>query len=151
MTWPRPSTHKLRVFECVCFFASEIVATGPFDLTYIEGIPLFQSPENFLVVHLHTYIKTETMEVDSGTPADQEALPPRGPHSDDAFREEDDDDDSFGSAASQHDDASLDDDAAMPAHQARHAVASNDDDDVSDDDDEEEAECRVCRGPAEEG
>ena len=96
------------------------------------------------------------MEVDSGTPAGQEAMLPRGPHSDDAFR--DDDESSFGSAASQHDGASLDDDAAMPAHalphQSRHAMpatASDEDGDASDEDDEEEAECRVCRGPAEEG
>ena len=100
--------------------------------------------------------RNETMEVDSGTPADQEAMLPRGPHPDDAFR--DDDESSFGSAASQHDGASLDDDAAMPAHalphQSRHAMpatASDEDGDASDEDDEEEAECRVCRGPAEEG
>ena len=101
--------------------------------------------------------RNETMEVDSGTPGDQEAMPPRGPNPDDELR----DDDSFGSAASQHDDESLDDDGrphaatAMPAHamphQSRHAEPTASDDDASDDDDEEEAECRVCRGPAEEG
>ena len=125
----------------------------------LRDFPFFKSPETFSAISFGQHPKrNETMEVDSGTPADQEAMLPRGPHPDDAFR--DDDSSSFGSAASQHDDASLDDDAAMPAHalphQSRHAMpatAASDvaADDASDEDDEEEAECRVCRGPAEEG
>ena len=38
-----------------------------------------------------------------------------------------------------------DDDGAIPRHDAAY------DDEDEDDDDEEEADCRVCRGPAEEG
>ena len=99
--------------------------------------------------------ENETMELDHETAVRAVAMGEvhqraGGPHLD-AW--DDDDSDSFGSAASRHDDDDENDDAAImpPADDdgaiPRHDAAYDDEDD----DDEEEAECRVCRGPAEEG
>jgi len=103
--------------------------------------------------------ENETMELDHETAVRAVAMGEvhqraGGPHLD-AWDDDDDDDDSdsFGSAASRHDDDDENDDAAImpPADDdgaiPRHDAAYDDEDD----DDEEEAECRVCRGPAEEG
>ena len=104
----------------------------------------------------------ETMELDHAPTPDEtagaaamEAHQRGAPH----LWDDDDDSDSFGSAASRHDDDDDDDDdAAMPpaddvaiSLDAAAYTYEDDDDDDDDDDDEEEAECRVCRGPAEEG
>ena len=118
-----------------------------------------------LEVNFHeSSVKTErnengTMELDHETAARAVAMGEAhqragGPHLD-AW--DDDDSDSFGSAASRHDDDESDDAAIMPPADddgalaalaiPRHHAAHYDEDD----DDEEEAECRVCRGPAEEG
>ena len=98
--------------------------------------------------------ENETMELDHETAVRAVAMGEvhqraGGPHLD-AW--DDDDSDSFGSAASRHDDDESDDAAIMPPADddgaiPRHDAAYDDEDD----DDEEEAECRVCRGPAEEG
>ncbi len=97
--------------------------------------------------------KNETMELDHETAVRAAAMGEAhqhagGPHLD-AW---DDDSDSFGSAASRHDGDDENDAAVMPPADDDGALAiSRPDAAYDDDDDDEEAECRVCRGPAEEG
>jgi hypothetical protein len=98
---------------------------------------------------------TTMVEVDPGTPPEEGAeTMHRGPPPDDIDKGRD----SFGSAGSRRDDGDepLDDEHHhLPAHPSQRPTASDDDDENDDNGDdkeeeEEEAECRVCRGAAEE-